>query len=547
MKEHKEHSYVPELKEQLSQKKIDRRDFLRTATLLGVSAAAAYEFAGQIEGRTFLPNAKAADMPKGGTLRMAYRIPEFETPHTYSWGGSNIARGIVEYMTRTGTDNVTRPSLCQSWSASDDLKTWTLNLRQDVSWRNGRKFTADDVVWNLQHVLDPATGSSVLGLMKGYMMDDEGSSVWDANAIEKKDDYTVQLNCKTAQLAVPEHLFHYPMHIVDPEEGGTFGPGSNGTGPFEILEVGIGQKAVIKARKSGYWGDPVHLDSMEFLDLGDDPAAPLNALISKQVHGIQEFGVEQMEIARKIPHINIYDATTARTGVVRMRVTEAPFGDARVRKAVRLATDAAKTLELSLQNQGTVAEHHHVCPIHPEYADLPAMTRDIEAAKKLLAEAGHPDGIEVTIDCKKDPAWEFNAVQVMVEQWKEAGINTKINLMPSSSYWDVWDKTAFGFTSWTHRPLGVMVLGLAYRSGVPWNETAYNNPEFDRLLTKAEGLLDVTERSKVVKQLEMLMQEDGPIAQPLWRKVFTAFDKRVKGISMHPTGYYFPDLLALES
>jgi len=174
------------------------------------------------------------------------------------------------------------------------------------------------------------------------------------------------------------------------------------------------------------------------------------------------------------------------------------------------------------------------------------MTRDVAAAKKLLAEAGHPNGVEVTIDCKKDPAWEFNAVQAMVEQWKEAGINTKINLMPSSSYWDIWDKTAFGFTSWTHRPLGVMVLGLAYRSGVPWNETAYSNAEFDSLLTKAEGLLDVNERREVVKQIETLMQEDGPIAQPLWRKTFTAFDKRVKNVEMHPTGYYFPDLMAIE-
>jgi peptide/nickel transport system substrate-binding protein len=546
MTDQKEHTYIPKLKEQLSERKIDRRDFLRTATLLGVSAAAAYEFAGRIEGRNLLPRASAQSLPKGGTLRMAFRIPEFEKPHTFSWGGSDIARGIVEYLTRTGTDNVTRPSLCESWSTSADLKTWDLHLRKDVTWNKGQKFVADDVVWNLQHVLDPATGSSVLGLMKGYMMNDEGTELWDANAIEKVDDHTVRLNCRNPQLAVPEHLFHYPMHIMHPESDGIFGPGANGTGPFEILEVGIGTKAVIKARKSGTWGPPVHLDTMEFLDLGDDPAAAVNALISKQVHGIQDLAVEQLEIIKQVPHINIYDATTARTGVVRMRVTEAPFDDPRVRKAVRMATDSGRTLELALQNQGTAAEHHHVCPIHPEYAELAEMTRDIAGAKKLLAEAGHPDGVEVTIDCKKDPAWEFNAVQAMVEQWKEAGIKTKINLMPSSSYWDIWDKTAFGFTSWTHRPLGVMVLGLAYRSGVPWNETAYTNTEFDRLLTKAEGLLDVNERKEVVKELEKIMQEDGPIAQPLWRKTFTAFDKRVKNVAMHPTGYYFPDLMAIE-
>ena len=174
------------------------------------------------------------------------------------------------------------------------------------------------------------------------------------------------------------------------------------------------------------------------------------------------------------------------------------------------------------------------------------MTRDPAAARKLLAEAGFPDGIEVTIDCKPDPAWEIAAIQTMVEQWKEAGINCNINSMPSASYWDIWDKTAFGFTGWTHRPLGVMVLALAYRSGVPWNETAYNNPEFDALLTKAEGILDVDARREVMREIQILMQEDGPIAQPLWRKSFTAFDKRVKGYSPHPTLYYFADQLAVE-
>jgi peptide/nickel transport system substrate-binding protein len=230
-----------------------------------------------------------------------------------------------------------------------------------------------------------------------------------------------------------------------------------------------------------------------------------------------------------------------------MRVTEKPFDDPRVRKALRLATDSAAALETAYRGLGKPGEHHHVSPIHPEYAVLPEMKRDPEAAKKLLAEAGHPDGIDISIDCKNDPAWELAAVQAMVEQWKGAGIRCQINLMPSASYWDIWDKTAFGFTEWTHRPLGVMVLGLAYRSGVPWNETAYSNPEFDRLLTKAEGLLDVDARREVVAELEKIMQEDGPIAQPLWRSVFTVHDQKVLGFEMHPTNYIFLETLAMQA
>ena len=145
------------------------------------------------------------------------------------------------------------------------------------------------------------------------------------------------------------------------------------------------------------------------------------------------------------------------------------------------------------------------------------MKRDVEAAKKLLAEAGFADGLETEIVCKPEPTWEQAAVETMVGQWKEAGLNVKINLMPSAKFWEVWDKVPFGFTEWTHRPLGIMVLGLAYRTGVPWNESAYSNKQFDELLTKAEGTLDVKARSEIVGELEKIMQEDGPIVQPLWR------------------------------
>ena len=416
-KESGEHPYVPKLKQQFAERNVDRREFLRTATLLGVSATAAYEFAGRIEGRSFLPRASAADLPKGGNLRLGWRVPELDSPHTFAWGGSEYTRSTCEHLTRTGPDNVTRPWLCERWEATEDLKTWHLHLRKGVKWRNGRPFVADDAIWNLQRVLDPETGSSVLGLMKGYLMNEEGTGLWDANAIEKVDDHTVRLNCRNAQLAVPEHLFHYPLHILDPEDGGVFGVGANGTGAFEVVEAAIGDKVIIKNTNAHWWGEPVHLDSMEFLDLGDDPGAEVNALISKQVHGVSELNYEQLPLLENIPHVQVYDVTTARTGVVRMRVTEEPFTDPRVRKAMRLATDCGKTMELAIQGLGLKAEHHHVCPIHPEYAPLPEMERDPEAARKLLAEAGHPDGIEVTIDCKPDPAWEIAAVQTMVEHF----------------------------------------------------------------------------------------------------------------------------------
>src|SRR5256712_13616425 len=123
----------------------------------------------------------------------------------------------------------------------------------------------------------------------------------------------------------------------------------------------------------------------------------------------------------------------------------------------------------------------------------------------------------------------------MVEQWKEAGIRVKINVMPSTQFWEVWTKVPFGFTTWAHRPLGVMSLALAYRTGVPWNESKYSNPEFDRLLTLAEGTLDVAARRELMVQLEKILQDDGPMVQPVWRALLTLPDKGRQGVGVPPT------------
>ena len=555
MAREREHPGIAQLKGQFNEGRLDRREFIRYSTLLGVSAAAACAMVGMAA-----PGAvAAATLPRGGVIRCSMRVIEVASPHTYQWlHDSNQGRGAHEYLTRTGQDNITRPLLCERWEASGDLKTWTLHLRR-AKWRNGRDFTADDVIWNIERCLDPATGSSVLGLMKGYMLDEfetgekdgagnpsKSTRLWDASAIEKVDDHTVRLHLKTAQVAVPEHLFHYPFAILDPEEGGRFGPGSNGTGPYSLVEQTVGEKAVLK-RRPGWWGGETALDELHYIDLGDDPSAAIGALASRQIHGQYEGDVGQLDVLESLPHLNIHKALTAATAVARLQVDRAQFRDPRIGRALRLAVDPSRCLEVAHRGIGAPGEHHHVCSLHPDYKKLPAMRRDIAAAKKLLAEAGHPGGIDLEIAVKKDPAWELQAVQVMVEQWKEAAIRVKINVMPSAQFWGTWDKAPFGFTEWIHRPLGFMTLALAYRSGVPWNESHFSDAEFDALLTRAEGTLDIGERTELVGQLERIMQERGPITQPLWRTRFAAWDKNVAGFRLHPAGCIFPEELGIRA
>lgn len=544
------HSYLPTLAQQFKDGQVSRREFLRTSTLLGLSAATAYGVVGLPGPASLITPAKAG----GGKVTLSMRVQPIESPHTYSWiQDSMMSRNVIEYLTRTGSDNVTTPWLCEKWEASDDLKTWTLHLRKDVKWHNGEAFVADHVIWNIKRCLDPKTGSSVLGLMKGYMLkeidtgtkDDKGAAVmttelWDANAIEKVDDNTVRLNAQAAQLAVPEHFFHYPFPMMHPSSEGKFGVGSIGTGWADLVEYELGKKCVVKKR-GDYWAGGSALDEVHYIDHGDDPAAQVAALQSKQVDGIWDVGPSQRKAVRGMDWVELYGISTAQTAVARMNPGNDQWKDARVRKAMRMGIDSTKVVQVSLDGDGTPGEHHHVAPLHPEYAKLDKAMYDPEGAKKLLEEAGVA-GFSTELVAIADPEWESRAANNMAQQWKEIGVDVKVNVLPAAQYWEIWDKDTnpFSQTAWTHRPLGVMVLGLAYRTGVPWNESHWSNPKFDELLTKAEGILDAKARSEVVKEIEILMQEEGPIVQAVWQNVYQAMSKDVKGFAAHPTQYVFP-------
>ncbi len=547
------HPEVPKLHDQLKKGEISRREFLRTSTFLGVSATAAYAMTGTLTGSGLISDAVAATPKKGGTIRMAMVVQDLSDPAKFDWvEKSNIARQMGEYLTITGSDNVTRPMLAESWKPSDDLKTWTFNLRKGVKFGNGEEFTADDVVYNVKRWLDPATGSSILGLLNSMVTtkdgkDKDGKAIkvksMTPGAVEKVDKYTVRFHLNSPDLALPEKMYHYPaiiLHHSFGEKGSNFVKHPElGTGPFTLAAYTVGEKAILKRRKTPYWGDAPYLAEIHYLDTGTDKSAALAALASGQVDAIYTLALDTLEAIQGIPGIKIHEATTAQTGVMRMQVDAKPFDDINVRKAILLASDNAQNLKTAHRNRGSVGENHHVCNCQPDYAALPKIKRNVAEAKKLLAAAGHAKGLKITCNVgNTNGTWEQDSVVVLKQNLAAIGIDLTVNVMPSAQYWEVWDKAPFSLTGWTHRPLGTMLLGLAYRSGVPWNETHYNSKEFDDLLTQAESTIDIKARRKVMAKVEKRIQDDAIMVQPFFRSVMLAASDKVMDIKMHPTNYH---------
>ena len=370
-------------------------------------------------------------------------------------------------------------------------------------------------------------------------------------AVEKVDDHTIRLNFLKPVLSVPESLYNYPTAIVhrDFEKNGKdLSKSPVGTGPYELAEFAVGQKCILKKRAGDYWGKdiadpymfgPIYLDEIHYYDHGAASTAQLAAFASGQVDAIYQFDIASYAMAESIPSSMIYEAKTAQTAGMRMKVTEKPFDDQRVRRAIQLCCDPAAYPTLIYQGRGLPGEHHHVAPIHPEYFALPPLQRDVAQAKKLLAEAGYANGLEISIDCgNTDGPWQQQVCELFQQQLAEAGIRLNINLMPEAQYWEIWDKTPFGITTWTHRPLGTMVLSLGFRSGVPWNESGFASKEFDAALDAAEALVDVEQRRAAMEKVERILQDAAVTVQPVWPPKFFSASDKVQGMTAHPTQYH---------
>jgi peptide/nickel transport system substrate-binding protein len=537
------HPYIPELKYQYEVGKISRREFLRNATLLGMSVASASTFLAGCGGQqaTQAPaeggEGAAGGIQRGGTWKSSMKLQLLDHPARLSWvEGANIVRQVCEYLTETGPDNITRPYLLEKWEASDDVKTWDLYLRQGIKWNNGDDFTAEDVMFTFGQWLDEDVGSSMLGLL-AYLRGMQD--------IEKVDDHHIRLHLQYGDIAVPEHLFHYPAVILHRDFEGDIIKQPVGTGAFTLEEYAEGERAVFK-RREDYWqmgedGEPLpYLD--ELIYVSTDKDAGVAALQSGQVDSLYDPRPSDWETLKDVDGLTVRPVSTSQTLVLRMRVDLEPWNDVRVRNALKLCQDREKTLRLAYFGQGDLGLDAHVAPIHPAFCEKPIPEYQPEEAQALLQDWADEMGVDlplkVTLATKNDQA-EPEIAQVLKESAAEAGFDITLDITEPGGYWDRWTEVDLGITSWTHRPLATMVLPLAYTEEAigNWNETRWTDPEFEELLREAQATLDVEERRSLYCKIEDIMQERGPIGIPFWKSVWNITASEFKNVKAHPTAY----------
>ncbi len=465
------------------------------------------------------------------TLRIGFNAPVELDPALGS-ADSEIAlnRSIYDYLIEIAPDNSLQPNLAESWEISDDGLTYTFHLRDGVTFHNGSAFTAADVVYTFNRMVE---------------LESPGVAIMGDFSVEAADDLTVVF-----ALASPNADFLYGVgsNFAVILQDGTESPNVlvegdnpyvnfNGTGPFVLQEYRPGETAVL-VRNEAYWldGAPV-LDSIVFVYI-DDPLEQINAIRSGAVDVIYRLPDDQIGVLDETEGITVVERATNRHPVVRLRADEGFLGEnPLIRMAFKLATDRDAINEILLDGRGVIGNNDPIGPLYGDYynADLEHPAYDPQRACELILEATGQERISTTLYTVDSFNYADLAV-ILQQQWEEGCIDVDVLVRPENVYYgdNEWLEVELGITGWGSRPVPQDYLTQAYVTGGPFNETHWSTDELDGLVADAASTTDPAARADIYHQISVIFAEEGPIIIPFFGSISGAYRDGVEGLDMHP-------------
>jgi peptide/nickel transport system substrate-binding protein len=442
---------------------------------------------------------------------------------------ADIARcfQLYEPLLYWDDDYQVQSAVAESVEPSADATSWTIKLRQGVTFHNGKDVTPEDVLFTLNRVAGKEPTSAGVAL----------APIIDFDGTKKVDASTVVIKLKSPYAVLQYLLAEYTLGVVpadyDPQN-------PVGTGAFKFKSFSPGKNSVFE-KYADYWGDKAKVDEVHIQDFADT-SAQVNALQAGQVQTIDNLPYNLINTVKG----QVGQIVKAESGAwvpFTMRVDAKPFSDVRVRQAMRLICDRQQMIDNALSGQGRIGNDLYA-PFDPAYAkDLPQREQDIEQAKSLLKAAGQ-EGLQVQLFTGDDigsvgPA----SAALFAEQAKKAGVDVKV-VKKNPFYGDDYLSYPFAQDFWnTRNYLPQAAVGVL--KGGTYNETHWDKSEsyakYAGLIAAAQREIDEAKRNSLLQDAQKIEYDEGGYIIWGFRTQIDAVSPKVQGLQpskFQPLGNY---------
>ena len=446
---------------------------------------------------------------------------------------SRVRSQIYETLVRQDTDLNLIPGLATDWEQIDEL-TWEFTLREDVYFHNGELFTADDAVFTLERLADPATaapGAFIVGFME---------------SVEAVDENTIHIHTDSPFAPMLNHLAHPVTGMLNrqavEEAGDDYGTQVViGTGPFEFVRWSTGSEIELK-RFEDYWGENALPERIVFRNIPENTVRAIEVEtggidIGYNIDPIDEARIRDGEMTKLTKH------DTLATHYIGFNVQKAPFDDLRVRQAINHAVDVEAIVDYVYTGQAVRATSPISDTVWGANLDLNPYSYDPELAQELLAEAGYPDGFSASVWTNDNPL-RMQIAELVQSDLRNIGVDISVEILEWGQYLEDTgmgrhDMFILGWVAVTgDADYGLYSLFHSTQFGDAGNRTFWSQPRVDELLDLARSDADPEVRREAYHEAQQLIAEDAPWVFLIHTQEANGLRSDVEGFIPHPAGHH---------
>lgn len=442
-------------------------------------------------------NGKTGEPVKGGeiTVGIAQDLDDSLDPHqTVAAGTREVLFNIFEGLVKPNSDGEMIPAVAEKYTLSEDGTTYTFTLREGVKFHNGQTVTAEDVVYSINRCAAVPEGQEK-PLVAAF------SAVKSVEALDEK---TVAVTIAQRDL----EFISYMTAAIIPADYENQDTAPVGTGPFKFVSR-TPQQDFVMERFEDYWGAPAWLDKVTYKICENADALVMNlngGSIDLCAH------LTSAQASQLNQNFQVLEGTMNLVQAIYLNNQAKPFDNQLVRQALCYAIDRQGIMDMVADGHGT-AVGSSIYPAFTKYF-LPELVdkypHDVAKAKELLAQAGYPNGFDMTISVPNNYQPHMDTAEVVAEQLREAGINVTIQPVE----WSTWLDTIYNGRQFQATVVGVDAANMTARamlerftSDYGKNFINYNNPAYDALFQQAINAQDEAEQTDLYKQMETMLAD----------------------------------------